>query len=140
MSIIDKIPPNKQLILFDGVCNFCDETIQKVIKADKNNVFVFASLQSDFGKEIIKYIGVNPEIDSIILYQPGIAYFTESDAALEISRQLNGFYPLLQMGKIVPKSLRNSVYRYIAKNRYKWYGKKDECMIPSAEIRSKFLS
>ena len=104
MSIIDKIPPNKQLILFDGVCNFCDETIQKVIKADKNNVFVFASLQSDFGKEIIKYIGVNPSVDSIILYNPGVAYYTESDAALE------------------------------------WYGKKDECMIPSSEVRSKFLS
>lgn len=140
MNIIDKIPPNKQLILFDGVCNFCDETIQKVIKADKNNVFVFAALQSEIGKEIIKYIGINPATDSIILYQPSVAYFTESDAALEIAKQLNGWYPTLQLGKIVPKSLRNSVYRYIAKNRYKWYGKKPECMIPSAEVRSKFLS
>lgn len=140
MSIIDKIPPNKQLVLFDGVCNFCDETIKKVIKADKNNVFVFASLQSNFGKQITQHIGVNPSVDSIILYHPGVAYFTESDAAIEIAKQLKGWYPLLQIGKIIPKSLRDSIYQYIAKNRYKWYGKKDECMIPSAEVRSKFIS
>lgn len=140
MQIIDKIPTNKQLILFDGVCNFCDESIHKIIKADKDNLFVFASLQSNFGKEIIKHIGINPKIDSIILYQPNIAYFTESDAALEIAKQLSGFYPLLQIGKIVPKTVRNKIYQYIAKNRYKWYGKKEECMIPSVEVRSKFLS
>lgn len=140
MQIIDKIPTNKQLILFDGVCNFCDVSIHKIIKADKDNLFVFASLQSNFGKEIIKHIGINPKIDSIILYQPNIAYFTESDAALEIAKQLSGFYPLLQIGKIVPKTVRNKIYQYIAKNRYKWYGKKEECMIPSVEVRSKFLS
>ena len=140
MSIIDKIPPNKQLVLFDGVCNFCDETIHKIIKADKDHLFVFTSLQSNFGKEIVKHIGINPKVDSIILYQPNIAYFTESDAALEIAKQLSGFYPLLQIGKVVPKTVRNKIYQYIAKNRYKWYGKKEECMVPSAEVRAKFLS
>lgn len=139
MSIIDKIPKGKQLILFDGVCNFCDQTINKIIKADKNNVFVFAPLQSNVGREAIKHIGVNPSVDSIILYHPDIAYFTESDAALEIAKQLGGIYSLLQLGAILPKALRNKIYQYIAKNRYKWYGKKDECMIPSAELRSKFL-
>ncbi|SEH93328.1 Predicted thiol-disulfide oxidoreductase YuxK, DCC family [Paenimyroides aquimaris] len=140
MNITDKIPPNKQLILFDGVCNFCDETIQKVIKADKNNVFVFASLQSELGQEILKYIGVDAETDSIILYQPNVAYYTESDAVIEIAKHLSGIYPLLQTGKILPKILRNKMYQYVARNRYKWYGKKEECMIPSPEIRSKFLS
>lgn len=140
MNITDKIPPNKQLILFDGVCNFCDETIQKVIKADKNNVFVFASLQSELGQEILKYIGVDAETDSIILYQPNVAYYTESDAVIEIAKHLSGIYPLLQTGKILPKALRNKMYQYVARNRYKWYGKKEECMIPSPEIRSKFLS
>lgn len=140
MNITDKIPPNKQLILFDGVCNFCDETIQKVIKADKNNVFVFASLQSELGQEILKYIGVDSSTDSIILYQPNVAYYTESDAVIEIAKHLSGIYPLLQTGKILPKALRNKMYQYVARNRYKWYGKKEECMIPSPEIRSKFLS
>ncbi|UUV20852.1 thiol-disulfide oxidoreductase DCC family protein [Paenimyroides aestuarii] len=140
MRVIDKIPEGKQLILFDGVCNFCDETVQKIIKADSKNVFVFASLQSDFGKEVVQYIGIKPETDSIVLYQPGIAYYTESSAAIEIAKQLSGWYPLLQIGKIVPAFLRNKIYQYIAKNRYKWYGKKEACSIPPPETRAKFLS
>lgn len=139
MSILDKIPANKQLILFDGVCNFCDNTIQKIIKADKKNIFVFTSIQSPIGQQVIKYIGVKPEVDSIILYQPNIAYYIESDAVLEIAKQLNGISSLLQVGKIIPKAMRNSLYRYVAKNRYKWYGKKEECMMPTPEVRAKFL-
>lgn len=140
MNILDKIPANKQLILFDGVCNFCDNTIQKIIKADKKNIFVFASIQSPVGQQVIEHIGVKPEVDSIILYQPNIAYYIESDAVLEIAKQLNGIYSLLQVGKIIPKTMRDSLYRYVAKNRYKWYGKKDECMIPTPQVRAKFLS
>jgi len=140
MSVLDKIPKHKQLILFDGVCNFCDDAIQKVIKADKNNNFVFASLQSNFGQEIVKHIGLQPTLDSIVLYNPGFAYYTESDAVIEISKQLSGIYPIIQLGKILPKGIRNSLYKYFAKNRYKWYGKKDDCALPSKEIRSKFLS
>lgn len=140
MNILDKIPANKQLILFDGVCNFCDNTIQKIIKADKKNIFVFASIQSPVGQQVIELIGVKPEVDSIILYQPNIAYYIESDAVLEIAKQLNGIYSLLQVGKIIPKTMRDSLYRYVAKNRYKWYGKKDECMIPTPQVRAKFLS
>ena len=139
MNAIDKIPPNKQLILFDGVCNFCDATIQKIIKADKKNTFVFASLQSEFGQEILKHIGVDSSTDSIILYHPNVAYYTQSDAVIEIAKHLSGIYLLLQTGKILPKALRNKMYQYFAKNRYKWFGKKDECMIPSKEVRAKFL-
>lgn len=140
MRVTDKIPHNKQLILFDGVCNFCDQTIQKVIKADTKNVFVFASLQSDFGQQILQYLGVNKQTDSIVLYQPGVAYYVESDAVIHIAKKLSGWCPLIQIGQILPKPIRNHIYKYVAKNRYKWYGKKDECMIPSAETRSKFLS
>ena len=140
MTILERIPQGKQLILFDGVCNFCDDTMKKIIKADKKNAFVFASIQSEIGKEIISYIGINNTIDSIILYQPGYAYFLESDAVFEISKQLSGFYPLIQLGKIFPKPLRNKLYQIFAKNRYNWFGKKQECELPSPEIRSKFLS
>lgn len=140
MSVIEKIPTNKQLILFDGVCNFCDDTVQKIIKADTKNRFVFASLQSTLGQEILQYLGINKTTDSIVLYQPGYAYYTESDAVLHIAKQLNGLYPLLQIGKIIPKKLRDIAYNNFAKNRYKWFGKKDECPIPSPEIREKFLS
>ncbi|HUH25146.1 MAG TPA: DCC1-like thiol-disulfide oxidoreductase family protein [Flavobacterium sp.] len=140
MSIIEKIPANKQLILFDGVCNFCDQTVQKIIKADVKNLFVFTSLQSQLGQEIIQYLGISKSTDSIVLYQPGYAYYTQSDAILQIAKQLNGWYPLLQIGKIVPKKLRDIAYQNFAKNRYKWFGKKEECPIPSIEIRTKFLS
>lgn len=140
MNSADKIPANKQLILFDGVCNFCDQTVQKIIKADAKNIFVFASLQSPFGQEILQYLGIRKTTDSIVLYRPGFAYYTESDAVLNISKQLGGIYPLLQIGRIFPKKLRDVMYRSFAKNRYKWFGKKDECPLPSPEIRQKFLS
>lgn len=140
MNITDKIPANKQLILFDGICNFCDDTIQKVIKADTRNIFVFASLQSPFGQEILQYLGITKTTDSVVLYRPGFAYYTESDAVLNISKQLGGIYPLLQIGRILPKKLRDMMYRSFAKNRYKWFGKKDECPLPSPEVKQKFLS
>lgn len=140
MNSADKIPANKQLILFDGVCNFCDQTVQKIIKADAKNIFVFASLQSSFGQEILQYLGITKTTDSIVLYRPGFAYYTESDAVLNISKQLGGIYPLLQIGRIFPKKIRDVMYRSFAKNRYKWFGKKDECPLPSPEIRQKFLS
>ncbi|HLW40853.1 MAG TPA: DCC1-like thiol-disulfide oxidoreductase family protein [Flavobacterium sp.] len=140
MNSADKIPANKQLILFDGVCNFCDQTVQKIIKADAKNIFVFASLQSPFGQEILQYLGITKTTDSIVLYRPGFAYYTESDAVLNISKQLGGIYPLLQIGRIFPKKIRDVMYRSFAKNRYKWFGKKDECPLPSPEIRQKFLS
>lgn len=140
MNSADKIPANKQLILFDGVCNFCDQTVQKIIKADAKNIFVFASLQSPFGQEILQYLGIRKTTDSIVLYRPGFAYYTESDAVLNISKQLGGIYPLLQIGRIFPKKIRDVMYRSFAKNRYKWFGKKDECPLPSPEIRQKFLS
>ncbi len=139
MNVTERIPVDKQLILFDGVCNFCDESVQKIIKADSKNIFVFASLQSDFGQEVLKYLGVPTTTDSIVLYHPGFAYYTESDAIINITKQLSGFYPLLQIGKILPKRIRDFFYRSFAKNRYKWYGKKAECGLPSVEDRKKFL-
>jgi len=140
MNVTEKIPANKQLILFDGVCNFCDESVQKIIKADDKNIFVFASLQSDFGQDILNHLGVPETTDSIVLYRPGFAYYTESDAIINITKQLGGFYPLLQISKIVPKRIRDFFYRSFAKNRYKWYGQKTECGIPSIEDRKRFIA
>ena len=134
------IPKNKKIILFDGVCNLCDAAVQFVIKHDKKDIFRFASLQSDLGQEIIKYIGINnSNIDSIILYQSGIAYYYKSDAVLEIAKNLSGFFYFVTIFKILPIKLRNYIYDYIAKNLYKWYGKKEACLIPTKEIQAKFL-
>jgi predicted DCC family thiol-disulfide oxidoreductase YuxK len=135
-----ELPINKKIILFDGVCNLCDSAVQFVIKHDKKDVFRFASLQSEIGQEIIKHIGIDiKNIDSIILYQPGIAYYYKSEAALEIAKNLEGVIPFATIFKILPTAFNNTIYDFIAKNRYKWYGKKESCMIPTAELKSKFL-
>lgn len=135
------LPENKKIILFDGVCNLCDNAIQYVIKHDKKDVFRFVPLQSDFGKEILNYLKIDTsKMDSIILYEPGVAYFYKSDAALEIVKDLSGFSKWSIIFKIIPSALRNPIYDYVARNRYKWYGKKDACMIPTRELKAKFLA
>ena len=133
-------PKGKKIILFDGVCNLCEASVQFVIKYDKKDVFRFVALQSELGKEIIKHIGLDiKNIDSVILYEPGIAYNYKSAAALEIARNLGGFFHFGTVFKLIPNGLRNLIYDYIARNRYLWYGKKDSCLLPTEEIKSKFL-
>jgi predicted DCC family thiol-disulfide oxidoreductase YuxK len=135
-----EIPPNKKVILFDGYCNLCDGVVQYVIRHDKKNVFLFASLQEETGQAIMKKIGLSDRgIDSIILYIPGQAYYYKSEAAFEIARELGGLRRLLPVLGYLPKFITDGVYDYVARNRYKWYGKKDACMIPTEEIKSKFI-
>jgi predicted DCC family thiol-disulfide oxidoreductase YuxK len=139
-SFLPNIAKDKKIILFDGVCNLCNNAVQFIIKNDKKDIFRFVAFQSDFGKEIFNYIGVDRnKIDSIILYYPGVAYYYKSSAAIEIAEELGGMYSLISILKILPEKLRNYVYDYIAKNRYKWYGKKESCMIPTPELKAKFL-
>lgn len=137
---MEKLPKDKKIVLFDGVCNLCDSAVQFVIKNDKKDVFRFVSLQSDLGQEIIKYLGIDSEkINSIILYQPGFAYYHKSEAVFEIAKDLSGILYLTTLFSILPTSLTDSIYDYIAKNRYNWYGKKENCLIPTKELGSKFL-
>nr|WP_091088579.1 thiol-disulfide oxidoreductase DCC family protein [Flavobacterium gillisiae] len=134
-------PKDKKIILFDGVCNLCNSAVQFIIKHDKKDVFRFVALQSDLGLQICKHIGVDQKsMDSIILYVPGIAYYYKSEAALEIASQLGSFYSLLAIFKILPSKFSNFIYDWIARNRYKWFGKKESCMIPTPELKSKFLA
>ena len=133
-------PKGKKIILFDGVCNLCEASVQFIIKYDKKDVFRFVALQSDLGIEIIKHIGLDiKNIDSVILYEPGIAYNYKSAAALEIAKNLGGFFHLGTVFKLIPNGLRNLLYDYVARNRYQWYGKKESCLVPTSEIQSKFL-
>lgn len=130
---------NHKIILFDGVCNLCNSSINFVIKHDTKNLFKFAALQSEVGQQLISKFNIDTsKTDSIILLDNDKA-FVKSTAALRIAKYLNRGYPLLYGFIIVPVFLRNWVYDYIAKNRYKWYGKKDSCMIPTPELKSKFL-
>jgi len=134
------LPIDKKIILFDGVCNLCNSAVQFVIQHDKKDFFRFVALQSELGQEILNHIGIDPRnIDSIILYEPGIAYYYKSSAAIQISRNLSGFWHFGTVFRIIPTGIRNLFYDYIAKNRYKWYGKKESCMIPTPELKIKFL-
>jgi predicted DCC family thiol-disulfide oxidoreductase YuxK len=136
----ETLPENKKIILFDGVCNLCNNSVNFIIERDKNDVFRFASLQSEIGKKLLLERGLNPLIlDSIILIEPGVAYYRKSSAALEIVKHLSGGYSLLNYFSFLPESFRDGLYRMIANNRYKWFGKEEICRIPTPELKEKFL-
>jgi predicted DCC family thiol-disulfide oxidoreductase YuxK len=138
---ISELPRNKKIILFDCVCNLCNTSVKFVIKHDKKDIFRFVSLQSDLGKEIIKHIGIaNQNIDSVVLYEPGIAYYYKSDAALQIVKNLGGFFHFGTVIRFLPTGFRNLLYDYIAKNRYQWFGKQEACLLPTLELNAKFLT
>ncbi|GAE94279.1 hypothetical protein JCM21714_3422 [Gracilibacillus boraciitolerans JCM 21714] len=128
----------KRIILFDGVCNFCSSSVQFIIKRDPHQKFQFASLQSNIGQQLVAKHNVPEEIDSLILIE-GDQYYTESTAALKIAKSLHRFYPLLSIFLVIPRFVRNGVYQIIAKNRYRWFEKKDQCMIPKPEDRKRFI-
>lgn len=131
----------KKIILFDGVCNLCNSSVQFVIKRDKNDTFRFSALQSSVGQKLIKERGIDTnKIDSIILIEPQIAYYTKSDAALKIAKSLSGGWPLLGIFMGLPKGFRDTVYDWVARNRYQWFGRKDSCMVPTEELKEKFLA
>lgn len=137
---IEDLPKDKKIILFDGVCNLCDKSVQIIIKNDKKDVFRFVALQSELGEKIINHIKIDrSKTDSIILYEPNYAYYYKSKAAFKIAANLGEFYSICSLFRFLPTSFSDFLYDYIAKNRYKWYGKKDQCMIPTKETLSKFL-
>ena len=131
---------NKPIILFDGVCNLCNASVQYVIKHDPQALFNFASLQGETGQQLLKEYNLPAnELNSFVLIRDNKAY-TRSTAALTVAKELAGITKLLYGFMIVPSFIRNAVYDLIAKNRYRWFGKKDSCMIPTAELKSRFLN
>jgi predicted DCC family thiol-disulfide oxidoreductase YuxK len=133
-------PKDKKIILTDGVCNLCNNVVLKIIKYDTKNTFLFANLQSEVGKELTNYLGIDTKkIDAIILYEPGIAYEIKSNAALKIMQDFGGIWKLTYALRIFPVGFRDVIYDIIAKNRYQWFGKKESCMMPTPEIKAKFL-
>ena len=129
----------KPIILFDGVCNFCNGAVQFIIKHDKRGIFQFASLQSSIGKELIETKPGLKDLDSVILIQNGIVK-TESTAALQISKKLDGWPKIFYIFIVIPAPIRNYFYKLFASNRYRLFGKSETCMIPTKEIRDRFLS
>jgi predicted DCC family thiol-disulfide oxidoreductase YuxK len=130
---------DKSLILFDGVCNLCDSSVQFILLRDKKDRFRFASLQSDYGQNILKQHNLPTEkFNSLALIENGKLY-QRSTGALRIARRLKGAWPMLFAFIIVPPFIRNFVYDIIARNRYRWFGKKESCMMPRPEWKQKFL-
>ena len=128
------------VILFDGVCNFCCAWVLFLIKRDKKESFVFASLQSEVAEQLLKPFGVsNTELNTVI-YIKNNTCLQQSTAALEILTDLGGVWRLCGVFKFIPLTMRNSFYQYIAGIRYKVFGKKDRCLVPSSKIRKRFLS
>ena len=131
--------PLNNVIVFDGMCNLCSKSVLFIIKRDKRMVFKFAPLQSEAGSNLLKQYGVDPgDVSSLLLVKDGQAYL-KSDAALKIVKELHEPWKLMRVFTIVPNPLRNWFYDLVAKNRYRWFGKKESCMVPSEDIEMRFL-
>lgn len=137
----------QRLLLFDGVCNLCDRSVQFVIRHDRKGKFKFASLQSAYAEQILKKYpeiapfnktGNNPDWGSIVFILKGKAY-TRSAAVLKVMEELGFPWKIAAVFYILPSVFRDALYNFIAKNRYRWYGKKDSCMIPTPELRDRFM-
>lgn len=127
------------VILFDGVCNFCNGAVNFVIKRDKKALIQFAPLQSEKGRMFSRQFGFSEEDMKTFLFIEDGKVYTKSTAALRVCRYLGALWPLCYGFMIVPKFIRDGIYNWIAKNRYKWFGKKETCMLPTPEVRTRFI-
>jgi predicted DCC family thiol-disulfide oxidoreductase YuxK len=127
------------VVLFDGVCNFCNSSVNLIIDKDKSNKFRFAALQSDAGIKLQKKFGLNPDDLKTFILVEDDKYYTKTTAALRIAKDLKFPWNLSYIFIIIPPFIRNIAYNIIARYRYKWFGKREECRIPSPEERAKFL-
>ncbi|MBX2893353.1 MAG: thiol-disulfide oxidoreductase DCC family protein [Saprospiraceae bacterium] len=127
------------ILLFDGVCNLCNASVQWVLLRDHKAVFKFAALQSETGQALLRRFGLSDKNFDTVVLVDGERIFTRSDAPLEIVRRLGGVWALLFVFKIVPRPIRNAVYDWVARNRYRWFGRREECMLPRPEWKDRFV-
>jgi predicted DCC family thiol-disulfide oxidoreductase YuxK len=127
------------LILFDGVCNLCCGWVQFLIRVDKKERFKFAALQSDAGKRVLTGLGLASESPETVIYLRGNRYFYASTAVLEILHDIGGAWKIVSLFRLIPRCIRDSVYRFIASRRYKFFGKKSSCMLSIPENEKRFL-
>lgn len=130
---------NHKIILFDGVCNLCNSSVNFIIDRDKKNIFKFAALQSETGQKFLNKFGMDQnDFDSVVLVDEN-KFYSKSSAALKIVKEFPFLWKALYIFIIIPAPLRNFFYDLVAKNRYNWFGKKDSCRMPSPELKNKFL-
>lgn len=135
---MNRMPEAENVVLFDGVCNVCNSSVNFIIDRDRRGRFRFASLQSEAGRRLCKEYGIPFELDSIALVQSGKAY-VESAAVLRIAKELDGLWPAVFSLVVLPKAIRDRAYRYFASHRYEWFGKTDVCRVPTPDILQRFL-
>ena len=134
-----EIPDEEPIVLFDGVCNLCSGLVQFLVPRDPDGKFHFASLQSDVGQELLAEHGLPTDrLESIVVIE-GDDCYVKSDAVLRIAAHLGGVYALLPPFRALPRGLRDRAYDLVARRRYRWFGRKDQCMMPSGDVRSRFL-
>lgn len=136
-AALDEVDGEHPIILFDGVCNLCNTFVQFVIERDPDGTFRFASLQSDIAEVLLSDICID-RLDSLVLVTED-AYYTKSDAAIEIVTRFGGVYRSLVLSKLLPRPVRDRVYEYVATHRYDWFDKRDRCLMPSSDVESRFL-
>lgn len=129
----------EHIILFDGVCNLCNNSVQFVLKNDTNAKFKFASLQSNAGQKLLAHFQLPLYEFNSFIYVAEDKIYTRSSAALRVAKELNFPWKLMFVFIIIPPFIRNFVYDTIAKNRYKWFGKRESCMIPTPDLKQRFL-
>ena len=127
------------LILFDGVCNFCNYWVTFAIKRDRKNKLKFTPLQGETAKQLLPQYHINPTLLSSVIFIDNGKVYTQSSAAIQICKHLDGGWKLFYGLIIIPKFFRDFLYNIIARNRYKWFGKKESCLIPTAELKERFL-
>lgn len=128
----------QSIILFDGECNLCSQSVQFIIKRDQHSCFKFASLQSEFGVKRLQERGLDHQLKSIVLIRNNRVYI-KSAAILRICKDLGGGWKFMALFLIIPAPIRDVLYNFVTKNRYKWFGKRESCMFPSKEMKDKFL-
>jgi predicted DCC family thiol-disulfide oxidoreductase YuxK len=140
MSAGPSSTPDGPILLFDGVCNLCNGAVQFIIRRDPCGRFRFAALQSDAAKALLQSAGAGAGglPDSMVLIEDGRLY-TRSSAALRVARHLRFPWPLVRVFWIVPRPLRNWMYDFVARHRYRWFGRRDQCMLPTPELQARFL-
>lgn len=130
---------SRPVVLFDGVCNLCNRSVQFIIRRDKKKQFLFASLQGKTGQEVLKKFDLPANDFNSFIVLEGDKIYTRSTAALRMFKKLSGGWKIFYGFIILPRFMRDALYNLIAKNRYKWYGKRDECMMPTPELKERFL-
>lgn len=127
------------VLLFDGVCNLCNASVQWVLLHDPTGVFRFAALQSETGQALLRQWNKSTDDFDTVVLVDGDRLLLQSDVPLEIVRRLGGWRQLLYVFKIIPRPLRNAIYRWVAQNRYRWFGRKESCMLPRPEWKDRFI-